>query len=218
MKNKLLNKTKQKFNCELERKYEARFRKFGATPQGSYWINETRQNLRFKILLDEAKKIQKPGIFSLGDIGCGYGALAQYIVKNQHNKFISYYGYDISQELIGHCGDNQSHQGVQFRVGSKPHIKLDFCLMSGTYNLSATHQVDEWENYVFHSLNDCWLKTKTAMIFNLQVCKKAHISSGNIFYGNKASILNQCKVSFGPTFSVDHPDLPHDTTFVVKRN
>ena len=217
LKTKLMDNTKGEFDLNLGRIYDARFKKYGATPKGSYWISEARQNLRFKILLHETIKLQKQGYFSIGDIGCGYGALANYISKTQYAESVRYYGYDISEALINHCRLPPRFHWATFEKGSHPHIEMDFCLMSGTYNLSATEYVDEWEDYIFRNLSDCWLQTKIAIIFNLQIDKEARISSGNIFYGNKNSILHRCNLNFGPTRSVENSSLPHDTTFVVQR-
>ena len=217
LKIKLMESTKNKFNVNLARKYEARFKKYGATPKGSYWIDAARQNLRFQILLQETIRIQKQGSFSIGDIGCGYGALAHYIDKTVHAKSLSYHGYDISETLISYCKQSLKFDWVTFKQGSQPHIKLDFCLISGTYNMSASQNVDEWENYIFKNLSECWLKTKKAIIFNLQIDNVARISSENIFYGNKASILRRCNFKFGPTRSTSHASLLKDTTFIIQR-
>ena len=209
--------TKNKFDVSLARKFEARFKKYGATAKGSYWINTTRQNLRFQILLQETTRLQKQGSFSIGDIGCGYGALAHYISKTPHARSVSYYGYDISETLISYCKNSTKLEWATFKKGSQPHMELDFCVMSGTYNMSASQKVDEWEDYIFRNLSECWLRTKKAIVFNLQIDDRARISSENIFYGNKASILRRCNLNFGPTRSKRHNSLPQDTTFVIQR-
>ena len=212
-----MENTKNKFYVSLARKYDARFEKYGATPKGSYWINAARQNLRFQILLRETIRVQKQGSFSIGDIGCGYGALAHYINKTAHSKSVRYYGYDISETLISYCRRSSKLDWTTFKRGSQPHIKLDFCLMSGTYNMSASQKVDEWEDHIFENLSECWLKTKKAIVFNLQIDEQARISPERIFYGSKASILRRCNFNFGPTSSARHVSLPQDTTFVIHR-
>ena len=212
-----MDNTKDKFDLSLARTYEARFKKYGATPKGSYWINAARQNLRFQILLQETTKLQKKGPFSIGDIGCGYGALAHYISKTPHAKSVSYYGYDISEILINYCRRSSKLSWATFKNGSHPHMKLDFCLISGAYNMSASQKADEWEDYIFDNLSKCWLNTKRAIVFNLQISDEARVSSENIFYGNKASILRRCNLSFGPTRSTRHVSLIQDTTFIIER-
>jgi SAM-dependent methyltransferase len=206
-----------KFNYELETKFNKRFNKYGANPKGSYWLNAERQNLRFEIMFKEIIKLGTKKAFSVGDIGCGYGALLQFIMEKYSNDKIHYYGYDISKELIDYCRKNYCQTGATFSVGSKPQKSLDFCLISGTFNLSATKIYSDWENYIFRNLTSCWQQTQTALIFNLQTCNKPYISHGNIFYGNKHAIARRCGVLFGPTSFTSHSQLPHDTTFVIKR-
>lgn len=211
-------KIKKSFDDELEKKYAKQFKKYGATPEGSYWLDSNRQNLRFKILFQEIAKLQDHWKLSLGDVGCGYGALAQYISDEYSSKNLRYYGYDISKDLINFCQKNYSIRGAKFNIGTKPHLEVDICLISGTFNLTATKNLTEWEDYIFKILTDCWLKTKKALIFNLQTSNPAHISRGNIFYGDKHSVASRCSLLFGPTSLVHHTDLPHDTTFVVQRD
>ena len=91
-------KIKKSFDDELEKKYAKQFKKYGATPEGSYWLDSNRQNLRFKILFQEIAKLQDHWKLSLGDVGCGYGALAQYISDEYSSKDLRYYGYDISKD------------------------------------------------------------------------------------------------------------------------
>jgi len=205
------------FNLKLEKKFDTRFKKYGATPEGSYWISATRQNLRFEILLKEVLNLQNNLELSIGDIGCGYGALAEYISQKYSTKNIHYFGYDISKELIKYCHENYNLSWAKFSVGSKPHRYLDICLMSGTFNLTATKSLSDWEDHIFKNLTECWLSTEKALIFNLQTSDIAHISSGNIFYGEKKSIVSRCNYLFGPTFFVNHIDLPYDTTFVIQK-
>ena len=210
-------KNKKNFDAELEKKYAKQFKKYGATPEGSYWLDSKRQNLRFKILFQEIAKLQGDWELSLGDIGCGYGALAQYISNEYPSKTLRYYGYDISKDLINFCQKNYSLSEAKFDIGTKPNLEVDVCLISGTFNLTATKNLTEWEDYIFKILTDCWLKTKKALMFNLQTSNPAHISRGNIFYGDKLSIASRCSLLFGPTSLVHHTDLPHDTTFVVQK-
>ena len=212
-----LFKIRKSFDEELEGKYNRRFKKYGATAEGSYWISKARQELRFAIMTKEIFKLQNNLELSICDIGCGYGALADYIATEYNPKKMRYFGTDISTDLIDHCTENCNLSWAKFTVGSKPHSDMDVCLMSGTYNLAATHNALDWENHIFKNLTECWSKTKKMLIFNLQTDYSTHISSGNIFYANKYSILNRCNTLIDTAVCVEHADLPFDTTFVIKK-
>ena len=95
--------TQQIFNANLQVKYNKRFKKYGANPKGSYWLSAQRQNLRFDIIFEQVIKYRNKDGFTVGDIGCGYGALLPYIENNYCDEKINYSGYDISKELIDYC-------------------------------------------------------------------------------------------------------------------
>jgi SAM-dependent methyltransferase len=198
--------------------YEKQFLLHGATPEGVYWVGSERQELRFQLLLKAV--FEKNGLdnISIADVGCGYGALADYINKTLHNKKLRYFGYDISERLIGQCNDNISYSWASFKVGKYPHKQVDYCIMSGTYNLAMTNSIQEWEDYIFQCLNACWQQTRISVIFNLQIAPISYISNGKIFYANKKRTLVKCKSLYGPTTIVQHPSLTKDAMFIVKKS
>ena len=91
------------FENTLSQIYWKRFQQFGSTPQGSFWTTEARQALRFEIILCEIDKLSGAEGFSLADIGCGYGALVDHLLKRPASFVTSYIGYDISDQLIAAC-------------------------------------------------------------------------------------------------------------------
>lgn len=171
--------------------------------------------MRFKIILDEIKKIKKSGFIELSDIGCGYGALANHLKLSNTINVKKYTGYDLNKNLINICKKEINEYWTEFRVGSRPETMTMFSVMSGTYNLAATKSIFSWQQYVESCLFNCWEKTSHAMIFNLQVSKKVRISKENIYYAEKSRVLDLCVSLFGPTKLVEHKELPNDATFVV---
>ena len=205
------------FHDRLIQKYGKQFERYGATPKGSYWASQYRQELRFKIILDEINTVSASMVKNIADIGCGYGALAKYIQSNHIFKNYRYQGYDICSDLIKSCRARLSYKNAQFFVGDYPSIKVSFTVMSGTYNLTATQDLEIWESYLFTCLKRCWDRTSEAMIFNLQIDKKARISENNIYFSEKDNVLHKCISYFGPTRVVLNEGIPNDATFIVIR-
>ena len=196
--------------------YTKRYQKFGATPKGSFWLSKKRQYKRFEIILKEIQKISNNSHqVTLADIGCGYGAMAEFLIsKNEINSY-GYQGYDISPVLIEECNKRFSHSNISFSVGKKPNALFMFTTMSGTYNLAMTRDVLEWEDYIFKCLGECWKFTSEAMIFNLQVSNQQRVSDNNIYFAEPSRVIDRCVSSFGPTRSVKSEELPNDITFTV---
>ena len=75
-------KNKGLLEAEINTQYSKRFRKFGATPKGVFWVSNVRQEPRFDIILKEIQKISpKQTVLDIADIGCGYGSFADYLFK-----------------------------------------------------------------------------------------------------------------------------------------
>ena len=204
------------FENELSQIYWNRFQQFGSTPQGSFWATEARQALRFEIILCEIDKLSGADGFSLADVGCGYGALVDHLLKRPATYVTSYIGYDISDQLILACQRRFEQTWASFICSPAPRQEQDFSVMSGPFNLAATRDLELWQNYVFKALQACWSHTRVAMIFNLQVASSARISpQSHIYYANSDQVLEYCVARFGPTKRLVHPDLPQDATFVV---
>ena len=207
----------QNFDRLSKAAYENQFLLHGAMPEGVHWVGSERQSLRFQLLLKTILDHSEIKEKSIVDVGCGYGALAEYIKHNVDTKHLQYFGYDISDRLISHCNKNIDYKWADFKVRNSPHKKVDYCVMSGTYNLAMTSNVPQWEDYVLGCLSDCWKKTRKLMIFNLQISKFSFISKGNIFYASKRKTLSKCISMFGPTEIVQHPLLSKDAMFIVKK-
>ena len=205
-------------NMMLDLLFQRRFKEFGATPEGSFWISKKRQNNRFSIICEQVKETVGKLPTNIADIGCGYGALVPYLKKNEYFLCERYYGVDICSDLIAYCKATWEDKDHIFNIGVGPVNPVTVTVMSGTYNLSATERINDWEDYIFQCLDICWSMTEMAMIFNLQVEERARISKSYIYYANTENITEICLKRFGPTRVIHTKDLKKDATFVVQRD
>ena len=204
--------------AEINSQYSERFEKFGPTAKGVFWASNTRQERRFKLILEEIKKISRnQSVFEIADIGCGYGSFADYLNRNLNRTKFNYEGFDINSKFIEHCSRKFLDPNIRFNLGRRPILEKNFVTMSGTYNLATTKDVSLWEKYLFSCLSECWAYAKTAMIFNLQTSKTSKISSQNIYYGKTSVIIDFCVSKFGPTRILKDDSLENDVTFTVVR-
>ncbi len=196
--------------------YNQRFLKLGPSPEASMWFSKKRQFARFDIILNEIKLLNNNKKRSIIDIGCGYGAFYEFLSERGADDIWSYYGYDVSNEVIKFCKEKYS-QGAAFYTGSIPTLTAEFIIMSGTYNFFPTQDYNSWRLYFFRSLKALWSKTTCAMIFNLQTSDKEKITDGGIVYTSRNETENFCKSSFGNVKAVINSAIPKDVTFVIKK-
>ena len=206
----------QSIDSKIAEIYNQRFLKLGPSPEASMWFSQKRQFARFDIILNEIKLLNKNNKRSIIDIGCGYGAFYEFLSVRGADDIWSYYGYDVSNEVIKFCKEKYS-QGAAFYTGSIPTLTAEFIIMSGTYNFFPTKDYNSWRLYFFRSLKALWSKTTCAMIFNLQTSDKEKITDGGIVYTSRNEIENFCKSSFGNVKAVINSAIPKDVTFVIKK-
>ena len=202
----------------LSRIYEKRIEVYGEVPGGCFWIDAQRQNARFEVIFDQLTRIALEE-YTVADIGCGYGAMVDYILEKQEISPHSYTGYDISKKLVRICKKKFQRLGANFIVGDSPEVLTDFAVMSGTYNLAVTRNVHQWEAYVLRCLSKIWKKTQKAMVFNLQASRllEAYISKDKIYYAAVDSLLHKMEHMIASPILVTERSLPRDVTIVIER-
>ena len=211
-------KNRELLEAEINNQYSERFKKFGATPKGVFWVSNERQETRFNLILKEIQNISpQKTVLDIADIGCGYGSFADYLFKKLNRSEFKYEGLDINEDFIEYCHRNFLDSNLRFSVGGKPSSNKDFIIMSGTYNLATTKNVLLWEKYLFDCLSECWAYTKLAMIFNLQTSKTRKIGPQNIYYARTADIIDFCVTKLGPTRITRDASLENDVTFTIVR-
>ena len=206
---KLLNK-------QISNIYSERFKHHHDTPKGVFWNNTLSQDLRLNIILDKIIIISKSSEFSIADIGCGYGRLLKIIKERNFQKTIYYHGYDINKDFILFCKKHKKSKYINFQIQAYPSKKVDFVIMSGTYNLTPTNNIKLWENYIIENLKSNWEFVNEAMIFNCLVGSKPQIKN-NLYYSELSWIKKICEYNFGKLEISKNNLLPHDITITIKK-
>ena len=88
--------------------YSSKLAKYGETPRGVDWNGEESQTLRFEQL---CKVMNTLGHFSVNDLGCGYGALYDFLTHRYES--IIYSGIDISEGMV-HAAERRYHDKKEF--------------------------------------------------------------------------------------------------------
>ena len=202
-------------NSLLIRTYKKNVKKYGFTPRGLFWNSRKSQENRFKIisklLLKYSKTIDDE--IRVADIGCGYGDLNSYLLKNFEKKF-SYKGYDINSEFIGYCKTLNKGNKDSFFVSDHPLETCDFSIMNGTYNYAIYRNAHRWEKYLIHNLEKCYKNSSVGIIFNLQQSNTTKIVN-SIFYASRFSMEKKLKKVFNVVNSFYFNSTPNDVYYVI---
>ena len=200
---------------KINNTYTNRLMKYGNTPQGLFWKNSFTQIHRFELIITALNKYHNLKKFIICDIGCGYGKFLEFLRNKLNKSNFVYQGCDLNNRLINHCARNYSDENCKFYKKSLPRGIVDFSVMSGTFNLSVTNDINIWEKYILKNLTSIWKQTNKIMAFNLLNQNERKIKQG-LYYTNKNWIKDICEQNFGQTEIIFSSILPDDILVIVK--
>jgi len=153
---------------------------------------------------------------SISDIGCGYGAMLDFINQSSNFRHIKYSGVDINRAMIAACREKFPHQPDIFSTGNRPSSIVDFCVFSGTFNLTHSNEPALWNDYIFTCLERCMAQTRYGLVLNLLCASKAQIQK-QIFYASRVAFIERAEAHFGPTHAQSTRHVTGDVSFVITR-
>lgn len=152
---------------QISHAYRQRLEEFGESAQGVIWNDEDGQRLRFEVLsLVFADDPSRKGV-SVNDLGCGYGALFDFLAREPILKGGQYSGYDICARMIEAARERVGDPRATFQRSAVATQDADYSLVSGTFNLKLKASPALWHEYVTSTLAHLWSKTRRGMAFNI---------------------------------------------------
>ena len=201
---------------QLNRTYRNRLANRGNTAQGVFWRSQTSQIARFDALLSLVHQIAPQKPVTIADIGCGYGAMLTFINKTPTFAQTIYHGVDINRAMIAACHQTFPTENALFTIGNTPPKMVDFCVFSGTFNLTHADDPDLWMEYIFTCLDRCIARARYGLVLNLLCAPKAKIES-QIFYADRAGFIRRAETMIGPTHAQSTKYVSGDVSFVITR-
>jgi hypothetical protein len=195
--------------------YRRRYTQHGATPKGVFWTDAQNVKKRFDTLtrvFDPTHNAQ--GDSSISDLGCGYGALFDYLTTHPAMRGGTYRGYDICQSMLDACETRIRDPRATFHHAMRATQNADYSFVSGTFNLSMHADDDEWQAYVFASLQDLWDHTGHALAFNM-LDKAGEDKLDGLFYADPQVFSDFCRANLSENVElITNYGLPDITIFV----
>ena len=202
---------------KLKRAYKDRLAALGPAPKGVFWRNQSTQIARFDALLDLVTTVTSASNPSIADIGCGYGAMLEFMQKTPRYQRFHYTGVDINRAMINSCKQRFPAQKQLFFVGKQPPLPVDFCVFSGTFNLCHTMDTSLWQDYIFTNLQHCWQRSRYGLVLNLLCAPQTQIKN-QIFYAERQTFIANASRVFGLTHARSTPHVTGDVTFLIAKS
>jgi len=195
--------------------YQRRFLRFGNTATGVHWRDEKEQRLRFKILCEPMSiHLYNNSSIQIADLGCGYGALFDYI---QVQGFLGqYYGYDRNRHMIQYAKKTFPYKNVFLKVASQVQREVDYTVLSGTFNLKMDVSNAIWWEGVMEMLIHSWSQTREILAFNFLSTPSKRTPMQRLFYCDSEVMLSFCR-TLTPHITVIEEKSLLDTHVILQR-
>jgi SAM-dependent methyltransferase len=205
----------EEIKARVEHYYSQRAQIYGATPAGVDWNSEASQQLRFKQLVQIAAHHQ--GQYSLNDMGCGYGALLEYLRTDGVE--VDYLGYDLSAEMIANAKAKFADKTeVAFLGADRAGRQADYAVASGLLSVKQDVAVQDWEVFVFNMINQLNQESRLGFSFNcLTLYSDQEKMKPNLYYGDPCRFFDYCKRNFSRNVALLHDYDLYEFTILVRK-
>jgi SAM-dependent methyltransferase len=206
-------------NSEIHRDvanyYSEKIREHGATARGVDWNSEASQILRFDQLL---RAVNTAADFSLNEIGCGYGALVDYL-RHKGCTF-RYHGVDLSADMVAAAqARHREVSNVSFSIGAAPDSVRDYCLASGIFNVRLKTSDADWFAYVLATLDTMHESSLQGFAFNaLTAYSDTDRMRDYLYYADPMRIFDHCKRRYSRNVALLHDYGIYEFTILVRKN
>ena len=200
---------------EVATYYAEKLAEHGDTPRGVDWNGEKSQMVRFAQL---CKLIDpKTPNFSLNDLGCGYGALLDYL-RDKHAT-CAYLGVDVSHQMIKaaeqrHAAADQS----RFISSAEPDQVADYGVASGVFNVRLGRTDAEWFDYLQSTLDVLDRTSSLGFAFN---CLTSYSDEDKkrdyLYYADPCRLFDLCKRRYSRQVALLHDYGLYEFTILVRK-
>lgn len=200
---------------EVASYYSDKLAEHGETPRGVDWNGEESQTVRFvqlcKLVAPESEN------FSLNDLGCGYGALFNFLLKRY--PLFSYHGLDVSEEMIcAAVSRSLEHPNAQFMVASEPDVICDYGVASGIFNVRLKRTDSEWYEYLQATLDVLDRTSRRGFSFN---CLTSYSDEDKkrdyLYYADPCQLFDFCKRRYSRQVALLHDYGLYEFTILVRK-
>ncbi|WP_197048030.1 class I SAM-dependent methyltransferase [Mycobacterium paragordonae] len=194
--------------------YASKLEQHGTTARGVDWNGDVGQTLRFDQLLrivDVARR------FSINDLGCGYGALLDYLDACGFE--VDYTGIDIAPEMVNAgAGRFEGRLNANFTCGSDLIEEADYSVASGIFNVRLRSGDAEWQEYIQETLESLHVASRRGFSFNcLTSYSDAAKMRDDLYYADPCALFDLCKRRYSKNVALLHDYGLYEFTILVRK-
>jgi SAM-dependent methyltransferase len=199
---------------EVASYYSDKLEQHGQSPRGVDWNGEEGQTLRFREL---CRVIDASRPFSVTDLGCGYGALHDFL--SAEGRAFDYLGVDVSGSMVEAARERLQGRGnARLLQASAPDCVNDYGIASGIFNVRFGRTDAEWQAYVERSLDELDRASRLGFSFNcLTSYSDADRMRPDLYYADPGRLFDLCKRRYSRNVALLHDYGLYEFTMLVRK-
>lgn len=196
--------------------YTQKLQRHGATPSGADWASAAGQDLRFALLL---KLCDFTAPFSLNDLGCGYGAILNYLQRHHRGAEIDYLGVDLSAAMVA-CAARQWRRRAKTRFVTAGHLPrtADYAIASGIFNVVPPEAADCWTEVVADTLSELHATTRHGFAVNFMRATPGQPDKPGLYRTQPGPWIAYCEQTMGAAATLVDAYALGEFTLLVRPN
>lgn len=199
---------------DVARYYTSKLEEHGTTARGVDWNGEDSQTLRFDQLL---RIVDVAGRFSINDVGCGYGALLDYL--DARGLEVDYTGIDVSAEMASAGAQRfEGRADTHFVCGPRLDHEADYSVASGIFNVRLEWSDTKWQGYIEETLDLLNATSRRGFSFNcLTSYSDASKMRDYLYYADPCVLFDLCKRRYSKSVALLHDYGLYEFTILVRK-
>jgi len=199
---------------EVAEYYTSKLADHGETPRGVDWNGEEGQTSRFEHLCEI---VDTSSHFSINDLGCGYGALYDFLCRKSEG--FSYSGIDVSESMIRAAEQRYKDKPeARFVHSSEPDQVADYGVASGIFNVRFGRSDDQWRCYLETTLELLDRTSRVGFAFN---CLTSYCDADKmrdyLYYADPCVLFDLCKRRYSRNVALLHDYGLYEFTVLVRK-
>lgn len=199
---------------EVASYYTDKLAQHGETPGGVDWNGTESQTLRFEQL---SKVLPASVDFSLNDLGCGYGALLDYLRNKQRS--CRYLGVDVSPDMVRAADRRHAATPLsRFLTATEPDQVADYGVASGIFNVRLGRTDAEWYDHLQRTLD---VLDRTSMLGFSFNCLTSYSDEDKkrdyLYYADPCRLFDLCKRRYAKQVALLHDYGLYEFTILVRK-
>jgi len=197
---------------KIDAYYTGKLQLHGTTPRGVDWNSAEAQTIRFEQI---TRICPSAGAYTVLDYGCGYGALAPFLLER--NAQTCYVGYDVSADMIAAAQRLHSGPSVRFTSRASEISSVDVTVASGIFSVKMDVSDADWEAYIFETLDRMAAASASAFSFNmLTMYSDRDRMRGDLYYGDPHRLFDHCRTKYSRNVALLHDYGLYEFTMLVR--